>query len=150
MKQTNKQIPSEARRHSNEREMMAALHAIVFWKSRLSEMEVLLLMDKHDGRRLHHQRGRLRVRFLCDLAFQLLTVTVCQMADIRLLVRHIPGHLNVIADDLSRDRTFPTEWTLAQAVFQRLLARFPPCSWNSLRRASRQGCRCSSLPSQTT
>ena len=116
-------IPSEARRHSNEREMMAAFRAIVFWKDRLSGMEVLLLTDNTTVVAYINNEGGTRVRFLCDLAIQLLTV--CQIADIRLRVRHIPGRLNVIADGLSRDRTFPTEWTLAQAVFQRLLARFP-------------------------
>ena len=84
--------------------MMAAKHAIVFWKS---GMEVLLLTDNTTVVAYITNEGGSRVRFVCDLAFQLLTV--CQMADIRLLVRHIPGRLNVIADDLLRDCTFLTE-----------------------------------------
>lgn len=45
--------------------------------------------------------------------------------DLVLRARHIPGHLNVIADQLSRaGQILPTEWSLHQDVAQDLFARW--------------------------
>ena len=41
-----------------------------------------------------------------------------------MLVRHIPGRLNVIADSLSRRQPLTTEWTLHPEVFSRILERY--------------------------
>jgi hypothetical protein len=47
---------------------------------------------------------------------------LCSQFQIRLVVRHIPGRLNVLADSLSRSLApVNTEWELHQAVFQSIV-----------------------------
>ena len=56
---------------------------------------------------------------LCALLWRILTW--CSGKQVTLRARHIPGHLNVVADKLSRlGQTIQTEWSLLPQVFQRL------------------------------
>ena len=60
---------------------------------------------------------------LCALLWRLLSW--CNQEQIVLRARHIPGHLNVIADKLSRHKqVIQTEWALLQEVFNRLCWRW--------------------------
>ena len=60
---------------------------------------------------------------LCALLWRLLLW--CNQRQIVLRARHIPGHLNVIADKLSRHKqVIQTEWTLLQGVFDLLCQRW--------------------------
>ena len=56
---------------------------------------------------------------LCALLWRILTW--CSQRQVTLQARHIPGHLNVIADKLSRlGQTIQTEWSLLPEIFQRI------------------------------
>ena len=56
---------------------------------------------------------------LCALLWRILTW--CSQQQVTLQARHIPGHLNVIADKLSRlGQTIQTEWSLLPEIFQRI------------------------------
>ena len=60
---------------------------------------------------------------LCALLWRLLSW--CHPRGIVLRARHIPGHLNVIADKLSRhNQVIQTEWSLSQQVFNLLSSRW--------------------------
>ena len=43
--------------------------------------------------------------------------------NINLVIRHIPGHRNVLADALSRTKVSSAEWTLLQSVFDQIRER---------------------------
>ena len=52
-------------------------------------------------------------------------LTWCSQRQVTLKARHIPGHLNVIADKLSRlGQTIQTEWSLLPKIFQRICNRW--------------------------
>ena len=56
---------------------------------------------------------------LCALLWR--NLTWCSQRQVTLKARHIPGHLNVIADKLSRlGQTIQTEWSLLPEVFQQI------------------------------
>ena len=60
---------------------------------------------------------------LCTLLWRILTW--CTRNAVTLKARHIPGHLNVIADKLSRlGQTIQTEWSLNPEVFQAICNRW--------------------------
>ena len=60
---------------------------------------------------------------LCALLWRLLLW--CNRRQIVLRARHIPGHLNVIADKLSRHgQVIQTEWSLLQEVFDQICRRW--------------------------
>ena len=60
---------------------------------------------------------------LCALLWRILTW--CSQRQVTLKARHIPGHLNVIADKLSRlGQTIQTEWSLLPEVFEELCNRW--------------------------
>ena len=71
---------------------------------------------------LHKEEG-MRSGSLCALLWRLLSW--CNLREICLRVRHIPGRLNVIADKLSRHRqVIQTEWSLHQDVFAQICHRW--------------------------
>ena len=93
--------------------------------------------DSSRGNRQHHSGGiykqgrRHEVRPLCALLWRILTW--CSQRQVTLKARHIPGHLNVIADKLSRlGQTIQTEWSLLPEIFQRIWQQMAPASNRSL------------------
>eukprot|EP00745_Piridium_sociabile_P006168 TRINITY_DN139_c0_g1_i13.p2 TRINITY_DN139_c0_g1~~TRINITY_DN139_c0_g1_i13.p2 ORF type:complete len:243 (+),score=17.73 TRINITY_DN139_c0_g1_i13:2924-3652(+) len=65
----------------------------------------------------------MRSRQLCELAVQL--VEHCAALNMVLVVRHMPGRLNLIADGLSRQSPLSTEWSLDRSVFALIRNHFP-------------------------
>ena len=71
---------------------------------------------QHYGSGLYNKEGGMRSGPLCALLWRILTW--CSQKQVTLKARHIPGHLNVIADKLSRlGQTIQTEWSLLLEVF---------------------------------
>ena len=67
-----------------------------------------------------NKEGGMRSGSLCALLWRLLCW--CNLRQVVLKARHIPGHLNVIADKLSRQgQVIQTEWSLRQEVFDLLV-----------------------------
>ena len=72
---------------------------------------------------LHKQRRGNEVGPLCALLWRILTW--CTRNQVTLKARHISGHLNVIADKLSRlGQTIQTEWSLNPEIFQAICSRW--------------------------
>ena len=70
-----------------------------------------------------NKEGGMRSGPLCALLWRILTW--CSQRQVTLKARHIPGHLNVIADKLSRlGQTIQTEWSLLPEVFQQICNRW--------------------------
>ena len=70
-----------------------------------------------------NKQGGMKSGSLCALLWRLLSW--CHPRGIVLRARHIPGHLNVIADKLSRhNQVIQTEWSLSQEVFILLCLRW--------------------------
>ena len=71
---------------------------------------------------LYQQRGGMKSGSLCALLWRILSW--CTRKQVTLKTRHIPGWLNVIADNLSRlGQTIQTEW-LHPEVFQAICSRW--------------------------
>ena len=71
----------------------------------------------------YNKQGGMKLGSLCALLLRLLSW--CHPRGIVLRARHIPGHLNVIADKLSRhNQVIQTEWSLPQQVFNLLCSKW--------------------------
>ena len=69
------------------------------------------------------RRGWMKSGPLCAILWRILTW--CARKQVTLKARHIPGRLNVIADELSRlGHTIQTEWSLHPEVFQAICSRW--------------------------
>ena len=78
---------------------------------------------QHNSGIVHKQAGGMRSGSLCALLWSLLSW--CHPRGMVLRARHIPGHLNVIADKLSRhNQVIQTEWSLSQQMFTLLYSRW--------------------------
>lgn len=113
----------ESALHVNELEMLAVLRALQFWAPILRGLPVLILSDNSTVVAYLSKQGGTRSRSLCNRAIEVLTFA--DASNIPLQARHIPGRLNVMADALSRQRVFHTEWTLSPQVFSWILQMFP-------------------------
>ena len=72
---------------------------------------------QHNSGCLYQQIGGVKSGSLCALLWRILSW--CTRQQVTLRARHIPGRLNVIADNLSRlGQTIRTEWSLHPEVFQ--------------------------------
>ena len=81
------------------------------------------LHRKHNTGFLHQQEGGMKLGSLCSLLWRLLSW--CNQKQIVLHARYILGHLNVIADKLSRQKqVIQTELSLLQEVFYLLCWRW--------------------------
>ena len=70
-----------------------------------------------------NKEGGMKSGPLCALLWRILTW--CTRKQVTLKARHIPGHLNVIADKLSRlGQTIQTEWSLSPEIFQAICHRW--------------------------
>jgi hypothetical protein len=118
--------PEERSLHINELELKAVFNAIVTWKEILQGHTVMVLTDNTTVVAYIKNQGGTHSRNLCLLTMNLLQFT--KAAGIQLLVRHIPGRLNVMADALSRTQALHTEWTLHPGVFARIQLLFPAMS----------------------
>ena len=81
------------------------------------------LYRQHHCGLLHQQEGGMRSGSLCALLWRLMLW--CNQRQIVLRARHIPGHLNVIADKLSRlNQVIQMEWSLLPEVFAQICRRW--------------------------
>ena len=106
--------------HINLLEMRAVLLALTHFKLCLKSQSVLLATDNTTVVAYLKNQGGTHCHSLYLLARDVLLL--CSQYQIYLVVRHIPGHLNVLADSLSRSLApVNTEWELHSAVFQAIV-----------------------------
>ncbi|XP_060077873.1 uncharacterized protein LOC132557392 [Ylistrum balloti] len=103
--------------HINVLEMRAVLLAIQSLRLLLQDQSICLATDNATVVANLENQGWTRSHKLCALACQVLLL--CHSMGLSLTVRHLPGHLNVLADTLSRSWSpIITEWTLNRSIFR--------------------------------
>ena len=110
--------PIESRLHINFLELMAVLLALKSFEHLCRDQIVLIAKDNTTVVYYINKQGGMKSGSLCALLWRLLSW--CHPRG-----RHIPGHLNVIADKLSRhNQVIQTELSLSQWVFNLLCSRW--------------------------
>ena len=109
--------PSERKRHINQLELLAILKAVFHWTNVLRGKNIMVASDNSTVVAYINRQGGTRssdLLKLCQDLFQWVDRYNCQLK-----ARHIPGHLNVLADSLSRPNQIQsTEWSLHPQTFQ--------------------------------
>ena len=109
----------ESKLHINFLELKAVFLALKGFQHLCTARIVLVATDNTTVVAYINKEGGMRSGPLCALLWRILTW--CTNHQITLKTRHIPGHLNVIADKLSRlGQTIQTEWSLLPEVFQQI------------------------------
>ena len=109
----------ESKLHINFLELKAVFLALKGFQHLCTARIVLVATDNTTVVAYINKEGGMRSGPLCALLWRILTW--CTNHQITLKARHIPGHLNVIADKLSRlGQTIQTEWSLLPEVFQQI------------------------------
>ena len=114
---------SESALHINLLELKAVLLALKWFERLCYNQVVLVCTDNTTVVSYINKEGGMRSGSLCALLWRLMLW--CNQRQIVLRARHIPGHLNVIADKLSRlNQVIQTEWSLLPEVFAQLCRRW--------------------------
>ena len=109
----------ESKLHINLLELKAVFLALKEFQDLCVGKIVLVATDNTTVVAYINKEGGMRSGPLCALLWRILTW--CSQRQVTLKARHIPGHLNVIADKLSRlGQTIQTEWSLLPEVFQQI------------------------------
>ena len=104
-------------------ELKAVFLALKSFEHLCRDQIVLIATDNTTVVSYINKEGGMRSGSLCALLWRLLSW--CHPRGIVLRARHIPGHLNVIADKLSRhNQVIQTEWSLSQQVFNLLCSNW--------------------------
>ena len=110
--------PEEATHHINYLELLATFLAIKAFGKAWQNVTILLRLDNVTAVSYINQKGGTVSQLLCQLA---LTIwTWCVERNITLLAEHLPGHLNIQADEESRTAKDRCDWMLNQSIFQRI------------------------------
>ena len=110
----------ESHLHINFLELKAVLLALKRFQHLVQGKVVLVATDNTTVVAYINKEGGMRSGSLCALLWRLLCW--CNLRQVVLKARHIPGRLNVIADKLSRQgQVIQTEWSLHQEVFNLLV-----------------------------
>ena len=113
----------ESKLHINFLELKAVFLALKEFQDLCSGKIVLVATDNTTVVAYVNKEGGMRSGPLCALLWRILTW--CTKKQVTLKARHIPGHLNVVADKLSRlGQTIQTEWSLLPEVFQILCSKW--------------------------
>ena len=108
----------------NHRELLAVLYAVQDFLPSLRGQVVALYSDNSTALAYLGKQGGTRLSTLNAVAQEFLRLY--EAHSIRLLPQFIPGHLNVLADSLSRrSQVLGSEWTLCPQVVRDLLRRWP-------------------------
>ena len=108
----------------NQRELLAILFAIRGFLPHLRGQTVAVYSDNSTALAYLRKQGGTHSSSLNDVAQVLLHL--CEAQLVRLLPQYISGHLNVLADSLSRrSQVLGSEWTLCPQAFAELLCRWP-------------------------
>ena len=113
----------ESKLHINYLELKAVFLALKEFQSFCTGQMVLVATDNTTVVAYINKEGGMRSGPLCALLWRILTW--CSQRQVTLRARHIPGHLNVIADKLSRlGQTIQTEWSLLPEIFHKVCKKW--------------------------
>ncbi|KAL0195159.1 hypothetical protein M9458_008731, partial [Cirrhinus mrigala] len=128
--------------HINCLEMLAVFRALKYFLPDLRDRHVLVRTDSTAVVYYINHQGGLRSRPLYKLAHQILVWSQDKLLSLRAV--HIPGHLNVGADVLSRQGPRPGEWMLHPEVVEQIWEIFGPAQVDLF--ATRENTHSSSSP----
>ena len=115
----------ESKLHMNYLELKAVLLALKEFQALCTNNTVLIATDNTTVVAYINKEGGMKSGPLCALLWRILTW--CTRKQVTLKARHIPGHLNMIANKLSRlGHTIQTEWSLGPDVFQAIMPPVAP------------------------
>ena len=108
----------------NHRELLAVLYGVQGFLPLLWDQSVSLFADNTIALAYLRNPGGTHSSLLNSVAQAILRL--CEAHGIRLVPQFIPGHLNVVADSLSRRwQVLGSEWTLCSPAFRHLLRLWP-------------------------
>ena len=114
---------SEKGLHINLLELKAVLLALKAFKNQCIGREVLVATDNTSVVAYVNKQGGTRSAQMCALLWRLMSW--CNLNQVSLRARHVPGRLNVLADALSRSNQIQsTEWSLHPDVVTNLCKRW--------------------------
>ena len=116
--------PEEATHHINYLELLAAFLAIKAFGKTWQNITVLLRLDNVTAVSYINQKGGTVSRALCELAISIWTW--CTERNITIEAEHLPGQLNVQADQESRTIRDRCDWKLKQQVFHQIQTAMGP------------------------
>ncbi len=117
--------------HINCLEMLAVFRALKHFLPDLRDHHVLVRTDNTAVVFYINHQGGLHLRPLYKLAHQILVWSQDKLLSLRAV--HIPGHLNMGADILSRQGPRPGEWMLHPEVVKQILRVLARLRWICLR-----------------
>ena len=113
----------ESKLHINYLELKAVFLALKEFQNLCLDKIVLVATENTTVVSYINKEGGMRSGPLCALLWRILTW--CTQKQVTLKAQHIPGRLNVVADELSRlGQTIQTEWSLLPEVFQTICNRW--------------------------
>ena len=113
----------ESNLHINHLELKALFLALKEFQDLCSNNIVLVATDNTTVVAYINKEGGMKSGSLCALLWRILSW--CTRKQVTLRACHIPGRLNMIADNLSRlGQTIQTEWSLHPEVFQAICSRW--------------------------
>ena len=112
----------EKQEHINVLELKAGLLGIKAFQLKLSNVHVKLTMDSTTAISYVSRMGGTHSQKCNVLAFEFWEL--CRKLNLWVTAAHLPGYLNVLADDKSRIFDDKTEWKLNTEVFRRIVQKF--------------------------
>ena len=127
--------PEERLLHINSLELLAALKGLQCCEQFLINRQVILRIDNMSAVCYINNVGGTKSFSMCKIACEI--AHWCESRNVVLSAVHIPGVLNILADQESRRAQDPADWMLNPEVFQRIAERWSPevdlfaSSWNN-------------------
>lgn len=109
---------AEKKQHINWLEMEAVLRTVKFFLPQLKNKSVMVRCDNISCVQFLNKQGGTKSASLCYKTWELWQLAI--QHNIRLKAAYLAGRLNTLADQLSRVKIQPTEWTLNNQVVQYL------------------------------
>ena len=116
--------PNSSQFSINHRELLAVLYGVQGFLPILRHQSVSLFMDNTTALSYLRNQGGTHSSTLNSVAQAILRL--CEDSQICLVPQFVSGHLNVLADSLSRrSQVLGSEWTLCHEAFRELLHLWP-------------------------
>ena len=116
---------SEATLHINAKELLASFLALQTFARDRQGIHVHLKIDNVTAVYFINRLGGTHSSTLMNLTYEMWSW--CLQREIFLSAEHLPGKLNLIADQESRSRADSSEWKLDPIIFQQIMRILGPC-----------------------
>ena len=118
-------IPEEKTLHINLLELLAVQRALLHFQAQLKTKQVMVCTDNSSVVAQINKQGGTLSWSLVEVTLDIMTWAMSNQVTLR--ARHIPGHLNIWADQLSRpDHIMSTEWSIHPRVITEIKRIWDP------------------------